>query len=166
MNEEITAPEVRLLGADGEQVGVVSIAKAQSMALEAELDLVEIAPQAKPPVCRIMDYGKFVFEEGKRKATAKKKQKQVQIKEVKFRPGTDDGDYQIKLRSIIRFLEEGDKAKITLRFRGREFAHPELGKKLLERLETDLAEVSIVEQMAKMEGRQMVMMIAPKKKVH
>jgi len=147
-------------------VGVVSIAKAQSMALEAELDLVEIAPQAKPPVCRIMDYGKFVFEEGKRKATAKKKQKQVQIKEVKFRPGTDDGDYQIKLRSIIRFLEEGDKAKITLRFRGREFAHPELGKKLLERLETDLAEVSVVEQMAKMEGRQMVMMIAPKKKIH
>lgn len=147
-------------------MGVVSIAKAQSMALEAELDLVEIAPQAKPPVCRIMDYGKFVFEEGKRKATAKKKQKQVQIKEVKFRPGTDDGDYQIKLRSIIRFLEEGDKAKITLRFRGREFAHPELGKKLLERLETDLAEVSVVEQMAKMEGRQMVMMIAPKKKIH
>ncbi|CAK0766527.1 translation initiation factor IF-3 [Gammaproteobacteria bacterium] len=149
---------------DGEQIGVVSIIKAQHMAVEAELDLVEIAPQAKPPVCRIMDYGKFIFEENKRKATAKKKQKQIQVKEIKFRPGTDEGDYQIKLRSIIRFLEEGDKAKITLRFRGREFAHPELGKKLLDRLEADVGELGLIEQSARMEGRQIVMMIAPKKK--
>jgi len=134
------------------------------MAVEAELDLVEIAPQAKPPVCRVMDYGKFIFEENKRKATAKKKQKQIQVKEIKFRPGTDEGDYQIKLRNIIRFLEEGDKAKITLRFRGREFTHPELGKKLLDRLEADVGELGVTEQSARMEGRQMVMMIAPKKK--
>ncbi len=134
------------------------------MAIEAELDLVEIAPQAKPPVCRIMDYGKFVFEENKKRATAKKKQKQIQVKEIKFRPGTDEGDYLVKVRSIIRFLSEGDKAKITLRFRGREFAHPELGKKLLDRIEADLGEVGVVEQSAKMEGRQMVMMMAPKKK--
>jgi len=158
-------PEVRLLGMEGEQIGIVLIGKAQQLALEAELDLVEIAPQAKPPVCRIMDYGKFIFEENKRKATAKKKQKQIQVKEVKFRPGTDEGDYQIKLRSIIRFLEEGDKAKITLRFRGREFAHPDLGRKLLERLETDIGELGVLEQSARMEGRQMVMMIAPKKKL-
>ncbi len=143
---------------------MVVIAEAQRLAIEAGLDLVEIAPQANPPVCRIMDYGKFVFEENKRKATAKKKQKQIQVKEIKFRPGTEEGDYQIKLRNIIRFLEEGDKAKITLRFRGREFAHPELGKKLLDRLEGDLGELGLVEQSAKMEGRQMVMMIAPKKK--
>ncbi|CAK0741836.1 Translation initiation factor IF-3 [Gammaproteobacteria bacterium] len=143
---------------------MVAVSKAQQMAMEAELDLVEIAPQAKPPVCRIMDYGKFIFEENKRKATAKKKQKQIQVKEIKFRPGTDEGDYQIKLRNIIRFLEEGDKAKITLRFRGREFAHPELGKKLLDRLEADVGELGVVEQTAKMEGRQMTMMIAPKKK--
>lgn len=143
---------------------MVAISKAQQMAIEAELDLVEIAPQAKPPVCRIMDYGKFIFEENKRKTTAKKRQKQIQVKEIKFRPGTDEGDYQIKLRNITRFLEEGDKAKITLRFRGREFAHPELGKKLLDRLEADVGELGVVEQSAKMEGRQMVMMIAPKKK--
>jgi translation initiation factor IF-3 len=143
---------------------VVLITKAQQMAVEAELDLVEIAPQAKPPVCRIMDYGKFIFEENKRKATAKKKQKQIQVKEIKFRPGTDEGDYQIKLRNIVRFLEEGDKAKITLRFRGREFTHPELGRKLLDRLEADVGELGVTEQSARMEGRQMVMMIAPKKK--
>jgi translation initiation factor IF-3 len=143
---------------------VVPISKAQQLALESELDLVEIAPQAKPPVCRIMDYGKFIFEENKRKATAKKKQRQIQVKEIKFRPGTDEGDYQIKLRNITRFLEEGDKAKITLRFRGREFTHPELGRKLLERLEADVGELGVVEQSARMEGRQMVMMIAPKKK--
>lgn len=148
----------------GEQIGVVSISKAQQLAVEAELDLVEIAPQARPPVCRIMDYGKFIFEENKRKADAKKKQKQIQVKEIKFRPGTDEGDYQIKLKSVIRFLKEGDKAKITLRFRGREFAHPELGKKLLDRLEADIGDLAIVEQSARMEGRQMVMMIAPKKK--
>lgn len=157
-------PEVRLLGVNSEQIGIIPIFQAQQMALEANLDLVEIAPQAKPPVCRIMDYGKFIFEENKRKATAKKKQKQIQVKEIKFRPGTDEGDYQIKLRSVIRFLEEGDKAKITLRFRGREFAHPELGKKLLDRLETEVGENGIIEQSARMEGRQMVMMIAPKKK--
>lgn len=143
---------------------MVPISKAQQLALESELDLVEIAPQAKPPVCRIMDYGKFIFEENKRKATAKKKQRQIQVKEIKFRPGTDEGDYQIKLRNITRFLEEGDKAKITLRFRGREFTHPELGRKLLERLEADVGELGVVEQSARMEGRQMVMMIAPKKK--
>ena len=163
MNEDITAPEVRLIGSDGEQVGVVPIAQAQNLAIEADLDLVEIAPQAKPPVCRIMDYGKFLFEQSKKQSAARKKQKQVQVKEVKFRPGTDEGDYQVKLRNLTRFLNEGDRAKITLRFRGREFAHPELGRKLLDRIEADLAEIATVEQHPKMEGRQMVMMMAPKK---
>jgi translation initiation factor IF-3 len=163
LNEDITAPEVRLIGSDGEQVGVVPIAQAQNLAIEADLDLVEIAPQAKPPVCRIMDYGKFLFEQSKKQSAARKKQKQVQVKEVKFRPGTDEGDYQVKLRNLTRFLNEGDRAKITLRFRGREFAHPELGRKLLDRIEADLAEIATVEQHPKMEGRQMVMMMAPKK---
>jgi len=134
------------------------------MAEEAELDLVEVSPTAKPPVCRIMDYGKFLFEKNKQRQVAKKKQKQVQIKEVKFRPGTEEGDYQVKLRNLVRFLSEGDKAKITLRFRGREMAHQELGLKLLNRVEQDLIELGAVEQRPRMEGRQMVMVIAPKKK--
>lgn len=139
------------------------IEKAQELADEAELDLVEIAPQADPPVCRIMDYGKYRFEENKKRHAAKKKQKQIHVKEVKFRPGTDEGDYQVKLRNLIRFLSAGDKAKVTLRFRGREMAHQELGRKLLDRIEADLEEYGTVEQYPKMEGRQMVMVIAPKK---
>ncbi len=134
------------------------------MAEEAEVDLVEIAPQAKPPVSRLMDYGKFKYQQSKRQHEAKLKQKQIQVKEIKFRPGTDEGDYQIKLRNLIRFLEEGDKAKVTLRFRGREMAHQELGLAQLKRVEADLAEYAVVEQFPKMEGRQMVMMLAPKRK--
>jgi len=137
---------------------------AKRMAEEAELDIVEVSPTAKPPVCRIMDYGKFVFEEKKKRHDAKKKQKQVQIKEVKFRPGTEEGDYQVKLRNLTRFLTNGDKTKVTLRFRGREMAHQELGLKLLKRVEADLAELGTVEAFPRMEGRQMVMVIAPKKK--
>ncbi len=142
----------------------MSVADALKLAEEAELDLVEISPTAEPPVCRIMDYGKYVFEQNKKKAAAKKKQKQVQVKEVKFRPGTDIGDYQVKLRNLVRFLEKGDRAKVTLRFRGREMAHQELGIDLLKRIEEDLADVGTVEQHPRMEGRQMVMVIAPKKK--
>jgi len=152
-----------VIGIEGEQLGVLPIQDAQKLAIDAELDLVEIVPDAKPPVCRVMDYGKFRFELGKKQAVARKKQKQIQIKEVKFRPSTEVGDYQVKLRNLIRFLTEGDKAKITLRFRGREFAHQELGMKLLQRVEADLAEIAIVEQHPRMEGRQMVMLIAPKK---
>ncbi len=152
-----------MIGIEGEQLGVLPIQDAQKLAIDAELDLVEIVPDAKPPVCRVMDYGKFRFELGKKQAVARKKQKQIQIKEVKFRPSTEVGDYQVKLRNLIRFLTEGDKAKITLRFRGREFAHQELGMKLLQRVEADLAEIAIVEQHPRMEGRQMVMLIAPKK---
>ncbi len=157
-------PEVRLIDAEGEQVGIVSSKEAQKMALEAHLDLVEIAPTAKPPVCRIMDYGKFLFEENKKKHAAKKKQKQIQVKEIKFRPGTDEGDYQVKLRNLIRFLSEGDKTKVTLRFRGREMAHQELGMKLMKRVEADLVDYGVVEQHPKMEGRQMVMVLSPQKK--
>jgi translation initiation factor IF-3 len=137
---------------------------AMQMATELGLDLVEVSPMAEPPVCRIIDYGKFVFEQNKKAHIAKKKQKQIQVKEVKFRPGTDEGDYQIKLRNLIRFLTEGDKAKVTLRFRGREMAHTEIGRDLLRRLQGDLAAHAVVEQQPLMEGRQMVMMIAPKKK--
>lgn len=143
---------------------MISIEEALNLADEAELDLVEVAPDAEPPVCRIMDYGKYKFEESKKRHAAKKKQKQIQIKEVKFRPGTEEGDYQVKLRNLTRFLNHGDKAKVTLRFRGREMAHQELGKQLLERVENDLAEIATVEQFPRMEGRQMVMVIAPKKK--
>ena len=153
-----------MIGSDGEQVGVISISEALRIAEEAELDLVEVAADAKPPVCRIMDYGKYLFEENKKKHAARKKQKQVQIKEVKFRPGTDEGDYQVKLRNLVRFLEDGDRAKVTLRFRGREMAHQELGLKLLKRIEADLAEVGSVEQFPKLEGRQMIMVVVPKKK--
>jgi translation initiation factor IF-3 len=159
----ITTPQVRLIDAEGNQAGVVSIREAIAKAQEAALDLVEIAPTAKPPVCRIMDYGKFLFEQNKKRHAAKKKQKQIQVKEIKFRPGTDEGDYQVKLRNLIRFLEEGDKAKITLRFRGRELAHQEIGMQLLKRVETDLAEHGVVEQFPKMEGRQMIMVLSPKK---
>ncbi|MBL8447395.1 MAG: translation initiation factor IF-3 [Zoogloeaceae bacterium] len=165
VNEEISAPEVRLIDAEGEQAGIVSLQAALNMAEEAGLDLVEIAPMAKPPVCRVMDFGKFKYQEAKRAHEAKLKQKQIQVKEVKLRPGTDENDYQIKLRNLKRFLEEGDKAKVTLRFRGREMAHQEFGLRQLERVRTDLEELGQVEQMPKMEGRQMVMVIAPKKVV-
>ncbi|MES9965814.1 MAG: translation initiation factor IF-3 [Sedimenticola sp.] len=163
LNGEITAPEVRLIGADGEQVGIVSINEAMGNAEEAGLDLVEIVPNAEPPVCRVMDFGKFVFEQKKQKSAAKKKQKQVHIKEVKFRPGTGEGDYQVKLRNLVRFLKDGDKTKVTMRFRGREHAHRELGLEMLERVERDLAELGEVEQKPAMEGRQMVMVLRPKK---
>jgi translation initiation factor IF-3 len=152
-----------LIGADGEPVGVVAIADAQQAAAEADLDLVEIVPNAEPPVCRVMDYGKFLFEENKKKHAAKKKQKQIQVKEVKFRPGTDIGDYKVKLRNLIRFLDNGDRVKVTLRFRGREMAHQELGAQLLDRVAADVEGHGAVEQRSKMEGRLMVMVIAPKK---
>jgi len=154
---------VRLIGADGGQVGVISIQEAQKFAEEAELDLVEISPDADPPVCRVMDYGKFLFEQNKKRHAAKKKQKQIQVKEVKFRPTTEEGDYQVKLRNLMRFLGEGDKAKVTLRFRGREMAHQELGMKLLKRVEEDLADLGTVEQFPKMEGRQLIMVLSPKR---
>jgi translation initiation factor IF-3 len=153
-----------LIDQDGQQVGVVNITEALEMAVKAEMDLVEISPDADPPVCRVMDYGKHIFEEKKRKNEARKKQKQVQIKEVKFRPGTEEGDYQVKLRNLKRFLSDGDKAKVTLRFRGREMAHQELGMKLMTRISADLEELGVVEQEAKFEGRQMMMVVAPKKK--
>ncbi|MGV8933468.1 MAG: translation initiation factor IF-3 [Gallionellaceae bacterium] len=164
MNEQITAPQVRLIDAEGEPVGIVSVAEALRMSEEADLDLVEIAPLAEPPVCRIMDIGKFKYAESKKQHEAKLKQKQVQIKEVKFRPGTDEGDYAIKLRNLIKFLADGDKTKVTLRFRGREIAHQQIGMLLMERIRQDLTEHGIVEQFPKMEGRQMVMMLSPKKK--
>ncbi len=145
-------------------MGVVSLMEARQMAQDVELDLVEISPTAKPPVCRIMDYGKFKFEQSKKAAEARKKQKQIQVKEVKFRPGTDVGDYQVKLRNLIRFLTEGDKAKVTLRFRGREMAHQNIGYELLKRVEADLQEFATVEQHPRMEGRQMVMVLTPIKK--
>ena len=153
-----------MIGVDGEQIGIVSLAAAMQMAEEADVDLVEIAPQAAPPVCRLMDYGKYKYRESKKQHEAKLKQKQIQVKEIKFRPGTDEGDYQVKLRNLIRFLQEGDKAKITLRFRGREVTHQELGLRLLQRVEADLAEYGTVEQFPKMEGRQVIMILAPKKK--
>ncbi len=164
MNDEITAREVRLIDQNGEQAGVMPLFQAKRIAEDAELDLVEISPTAKPPVCRIMDYGKFRFEQQKKAAEARKKQKQIQVKEVKFRPGTDEGDYQVKLRNLVRFLTEGDKAKITLRFRGREVVHQDIGLNLLKRIEDDLAEFGTVEQRPKMEGRQMIMVVAPKRK--
>ncbi len=157
-------PEIRLQGLEGEQLGIVSVRTALQMAEEAGVDLVEIAPTAKPPVCRIMDYGKFKYQEAKRAHEAKLKQKQVQVKEIKLRPGTDENDYQIKLRNMTRFLEEGDKVKVTLRFRGREMAHQEFGMRQLERIKADLEAIGQVEQMPKMEGRQMIMVIAPARK--
>ena len=163
-NDEIEATEVRVIRSDGEQAGVMGIAAAIEMAFDEGLDLVEVSPTADPPVCRIMDFGKYLFEQNKKNQSAKRKQKQVHVKEIKFRPGTDEGDYQIKLRKLVQFLENGDKTKVTLRFRGREMAHKELGAKLLARVREDLDEYGSVEQMPQMEGRQMVMVIGPKKK--
>ncbi|MGY0219359.1 translation initiation factor IF-3 [Endozoicomonadaceae bacterium StTr2] len=164
MNENIRAKEVRLIGVDGEQIGIVDIRDALEKAKEAGVDLVELNPNAEPPVCKVMDYGKHQYEQKKQKAAAKKKQVQTQVKEVKFRPGTEEGDYQVKLRNLVRFLEEGNKAKVSLRYRGREMAHQELGMELLNRVEKDLIELGTVEQRPKMEGRQLIMVIAPKKK--
>jgi translation initiation factor IF-3 len=155
---------VRLVGLENEALGIVRTGEALRMAEEADVDLVEIAPQASPVVCKLMDYGKFRYQEQKRAAEARSKQKIIQVKEVKFRPGTDENDYQVKMRNLIRFLEEGDKAKVTIRFRGREMAHQEFGMRMLERVKTDLEELGQVEQMPKLEGRQMVMVVAPKKK--
>ncbi len=155
---------MRLIDADGNQAGVISIREAVRAAEESGLDLVEISPTAKPPVCRIMDYGKYLFEASKKQAEARKKQKQIQIKELKFRPTTEEGDYQVKLRNLLRFLEHGDKVKITLRFRGREVAHQDLGMKILDRLRGDTADYAVVEQQAKREGRQLLMVLAPKKR--
>ncbi|MGH8558420.1 MAG: translation initiation factor IF-3 [Methylococcales bacterium] len=164
LNDEITAPLIRLIGAHGEQAGVVSLRDAKQIAFEADLDLVEISPNAEPPVCRVMNYGKYRFEQNKKQQAAKKKQKQIQVKEVKFRPSTEIGDYQVKMRNLVRFLSDGDKAKITVRFRGREMAHKDLGMDLLNRIEKELEEFATVEQFPKLEGRQMVMVLAPKKK--
>jgi translation initiation factor IF-3 len=164
VNDDITAPLVRLIDAGGEQVGIIDLELAKERASQESLDLVEIVPNADPPVCRLMDYGRFRFDQKKKQAEARKKQKQVQVKEVKFRPGTDIGDYQVKLRNLTRFLNDGDKTKVTMRFRGREHAHRELGLDLLRRVESDLAEISVVEQQPQMEGRQMVMVLGPKKR--
>lgn len=164
VNEEISAAYVRLIGAEGDQIGVVDLATALRQAQETGLDLVEIVPNAEPPVCRLMDYGRYRFDQKKKQAEAKKKQRQVQVKEIKFRPATDEGDYQVKLRSLMRFLNEGDKAKVTMRFRGREHVHRDLGLEVLRRIENDLAAISVVEQQPQMEGRQMVMVLSPKKK--
>jgi translation initiation factor IF-3 len=155
---------VRVIGANGEQVGILPIDEALASARDLNLDLVEVAPNADPPVCRVMDYGKFVFEQNKKAQSARRKQKQIQVKEVKFRPGTEEGDYQVKLRNLVKFLSQGDKTKVTLRFRGREMAHQELGTQLLQRVQKDLEEYGTVEQFPLMEGRQMVMVIAPRKR--
>ena len=158
------ASQVRVIGPNGEQVGILGIQQALESATSAGLDLVEVAPNSEPPVCRIMDFGKFVFEQNKKAQSARRKQKQIHIKEVKFRPGTEEADYQVKLRSLIRFLTSGDKAKVTLRFRGREMVHQELGAELLKRVQADLSEYGAVEQQPILEGRQMVMLIAPRKR--
>ena len=163
-NDEIDATEVRVIRSNGEQAGVMGIAEAIDLAYDEGLDLVEVSPTADPPVCRVMDFGKYLFEQNKKNQSAKRKQKQVHVKEIKFRPGTDEGDYQIKLRKLVQFLEHGDKTKVTLRFRGREMAHKELGAQLLARVRDDLQEYGSVEQMPQMEGRQMVMVLAPRKK--
>ena len=163
-NHEIRVPRVRVIGADGEQVGILERDEALTMAEDAGLDLVEIQPTAEPPVCRIMDFGKFKFEQQKKAAAQRKKSKQIEIKELKFRPTTDVGDYNIKLRNMVRFLEEGDKVKVNIRFRGREMSHQELGIELARRIQNDIAETGVVDQFPRMEGRQMTMMISPKKK--
>ncbi|MCA9242819.1 MAG: translation initiation factor IF-3 [Phycisphaerales bacterium] len=163
-NDQIRVPRVRLIDDQGQQHGVVDTQEAKRMARERDLDLVEVAPNDRPPVCRIMDYGKFKYAEAKKAHEAKLKQKQIQVKEVKFRPGTDEGDYKIKLRNLVRFLQEGDKTKVTLRFRGREMAHQEFGIRLLERVKADLESYGTVEQFPKMEGRQLIMIMAPIKK--
>jgi translation initiation factor IF-3 len=162
LNDRITAPEVRLIGVEGEQLGVVALSEALVKAQEAGVDLVEISPTAVPPVCRLMDFGKFQYQTNKRRQAAKRKQKQIQVKEIKFRPGTDVGDYQVKVRNLIRFLQNGDKAKVTLRFRGREMRHQQLGLALLKRVAQDLAAYGTVEQQPSLEGRQMVMVVNPK----
>ena len=164
LNEDIEASIVRLVDYDGAQIGIVDLQQALDSARERTMDLVEISPDAEPPVCKIMDYGKHVFDLKKKTALQRKKQKQTQVKEMKFRPGTDEGDYQIKLRNVIRFLENGDKAKVTLRFRGREMAHQDLGIAMVKRIEDDLQEIAQVEQYPKLEGRQMTMVFAPKSK--
>ncbi|MGR3315630.1 translation initiation factor IF-3 [Roseovarius indicus] len=161
VNEKIRAPEIRLIGPEGENIGVVTPEKAMDLAYEAELDLVEISPNATPPVCKIMDYGKYKYEQQKRESEARKKQKVIEVKEVKFRPNTDTHDYDVKMRNVMRFLESGDKVKVTLRFRGREMAHQDLGRELLHRVAGDVEGVGKVENMPKMEGRQMIMIIAP-----
>lgn len=164
INEDITTSPVRLIGADGSQAGIVSREDALTHARRAGLDLVLIAPEASPPVCKVMDYGKHLFELKKAKAAQRKKQKQTQVKEMKFRPGTEEGDYQVKLRNLIRFLNDGDKAKVSLRFRGREVVHPEIGMNLMRRIEADLGAVAVTETEPRFEGRQMTMVLAPKKK--
>ena len=164
INGEVTAREVRLIGTDGEIIGIMSGREALKMAEEADTDLVEISPNATPPVCRLMDYGKFKYQEQKKAAEARAKQKIIQVKEIKLRPGTDENDYQVKMRNIKRFIEDGDKVKVTLRFRGREMAHQEIGMRQLERIREELAEMAQVESMPKLEGRQMVMVLSPRKK--
>ncbi len=164
INEEIKASEVRLIDADGSQAGIVALDEALAKAKEAKLDLVEIAPDGEPPVCKIMDYGKKLFDEKKQQVANRKKQRQTQVKEIKFRPGTEEGDYQVKLRNLIRFLENGDKTKVTCRFRGREMAHQNIGMKLLTRVKDDLIEYGTVELHPKPEGRQITMVLAPTKK--
>ncbi len=161
MNERIRASEIRLIGAEGENIGVISPDRAMMLAAEAGLDLVEISPNATPPVAKIMDFGKFKYEQQKKESEARKKQKTIEVKEIKFRPNTDTHDYDVKMRSVVKFLEGGDKVKVTLRFRGREMAHADLGRKLLERVAGDIEELGKIESMPRLEGRQMVMMINP-----
>ncbi|MCZ6499555.1 MAG: translation initiation factor IF-3 [Gammaproteobacteria bacterium] len=163
-NDEINASQVRVIDADGEQAGILDLEDAKQKAYDLGLDLVEVSPNAEPPVCRIMDFGKYLFEQNKKAHSARKNQRTIHVKEVKFRPGTDEGDYQVKMRNLVKFLTQGDKTKVTLRFRGREMAHKDLGRKLLERVRSDLEEIMVVEQMPQLEGRQMVMVLAPKKK--
>lgn len=163
INEDITAPEIRVIGEDGTQIGIVTLAEGLKQAEEAGLDLVEISPIAEPPVCRLMDFGKFLFEQNKQKQAAKKKQQQIQVKEVKFRPGTDEGDYQVKLRNLKRFLNNGDKTKVTMWYRGREMRHQDRGVEMLKRVEADLEELAKVEQFPKLEGRRMSMVLSPRK---
>ena len=161
LNEDIAYDRIRLVSETGEQLGIITSDEARTIAEERGMDLVEIAPNAEPPVCRLMDYGKYLYASAKKKQESKKKQKQITVKEIKFRPGTDIGDYDIKVRNLTRFLDAGNKVKVTLRFRGREMAHQELGMEMLKRVEEDLKEIGVVEQMPKMEGRQMVMVLAP-----
>ena len=163
MNDQIGSDPIRVIGVEGDQLGILRLSEALETAQESGFDLVEISPHAEPPVCRIMDYGKFLYTASKKRQEAKKKQKQITVKEIKFRPGTDVGDYAIKLRNLTRFLEAGNKTKVTMRFRGREMAHKELGLEMLQSVENDLAEIAVVEQAATMEGRQMVMLLAPKR---
>ena len=155
---------MRVIGPDGEQIGVMLTRDALAKATENDMDLVEVSPNAEPPVCKIMDYGKFIYQKDKAQQAARKKQKQIQVKEVKFRPNTDDGDYETKMRNVLRFIEEGDKVKVTVRFRGREMAHPEIGREIHERVRESLGDQVQVEQMPKLEGRQMIMVVAPKKR--